>query len=270
MNEERYFRIVGQNNDKEYIGKHHFETGTIGLLKACEAEAGPYELSSVNNKKERWWVETQALEEVFKPKSPKFVQLCDNVVGFKKLIPGYAYEVLFEDEGEWGYIYQVRELLTDNIINCKVSKSRFEVLKGYDMLASKETKEIIDIVSSSSSNKEEDKGKHYRYSFRLNLTEEDKKNGFVMVNIENVIGNTNVDSPSHYQLLAGFEVKDLMRIMLERIEESDVIDFTHFQSSCYKEAMQYLLRFMRKNGIEDIKKSIHYLEQVIEEEEWKS
>lgn len=29
-----------------------------------------------------------------------------------------------------------------------------------------------------------DRGSHYRYSFRLNLTEEDKKNGFVMVNID--------------------------------------------------------------------------------------
>lgn len=29
-----------------------------------------------------------------------------------------------------------------------------------------------------------DRGSHYRYSFRLNLTEEDKENGFVMVNID--------------------------------------------------------------------------------------
>lgn len=29
-----------------------------------------------------------------------------------------------------------------------------------------------------------DRGSHYRYSFRLNLTEEDKEKGFVMVNID--------------------------------------------------------------------------------------
>lgn len=29
-----------------------------------------------------------------------------------------------------------------------------------------------------------DRGKHYRHSFRLNLTEQDKENGFVMVNID--------------------------------------------------------------------------------------
>ena len=31
---------------------------------------------------------------------------------------------------------------------------------------------------------QQDMGKHYRHSFRLNLTEEDVKNGFVMVNVD--------------------------------------------------------------------------------------
>jgi len=162
MSEERYFRVVGQNNDKEQLGEHYFEVGTIGLLKACDAEDGSYELSSVSNKRERWWVETPALQEVFKPKSQKFVKLSDNAVGFRKLIPGYAYEVLFEDEGEWGYVYQVRELLTDSIINCKVSKNRFEVLKTYDALRNTEqTKEIVDIVSGSALDKQIS-GTHYK------------------------------------------------------------------------------------------------------------
>ena len=54
-----------------------------------------------------------------------------------------------------------------------------------------------------------------------------------------------------------------MKILLDRIENSE-IGFSHFQSSCYKEAMQYLLRFMLKNGYEDIQKSVYYLNEVIE------
>ncbi len=75
--------------------------------------------------------------------------------------------------------------------------------------------------------------------------------------------NDNVNSPAHYQLTEGFEVKHLMEILLDRIEVSDRVHFSHFQSSCYKEAMQYLLRFMLKNGMEDIYKARVYLEEVI-------
>ena len=73
-----------------------------------------------------------------------------------------------------------------------------------------------------------------------------------------------VNNPKHYQLVEGFEVKDLMKLLLNRIEDSD-IGFTHFQSSCYKEAMQYFLRFMLKNGQEDIQKGVYYMNEVIKE-----
>lgn len=72
-----------------------------------------------------------------------------------------------------------------------------------------------------------------------------------------------VNKPIHYQLTESLEVKDLMKILLDRIEQSD-IGFSHFQSSCYKEAMQYLLRFMLKNGYEDLAKAQVYLTEVIE------
>lgn len=73
-----------------------------------------------------------------------------------------------------------------------------------------------------------------------------------------------VNNPKHYQLVEGFEVKDLMKLLLNRIENSD-IGFTHFQSSCYKEAMQYFLRFMLKNGQEDIQKGVYYMNEVLKE-----
>lgn len=73
-----------------------------------------------------------------------------------------------------------------------------------------------------------------------------------------------VNNPKHYQLVEGFEVKDLMKLLLNRIENSDT-GFTHFQSSCYKEAMQYFLRFMFKNGQEDIQKGVYYMNEVLKE-----
>lgn len=72
-----------------------------------------------------------------------------------------------------------------------------------------------------------------------------------------------VNKPNHYQLKGDFEVKHLMELLLDRIEESDKIQFSHFQSSCYKEMMQYLLRCMLKNGYEDIYKARYYLNEVI-------
>jgi hypothetical protein len=157
MSNERYFRIVGQNID---IWEHRFEIGNIYILNTEDRSDSTFHLTNPVDQK-NYWIEEHAVLEVFKPKSQKFVKLCEDGIGFRKLIPGYAYEVLFEDEGEWGYVYQVRELLTDNIINCKVSKNRFEMLKGYDMLASKETKEIVDIVSGSALDKQIS-GTHYK------------------------------------------------------------------------------------------------------------
>jgi len=76
--------------------------------------------------------------------------------------------------------------------------------------------------------------------------------------------NDVVNSPKHYMLVDGFEVKDLMKLLLDRIEKSDVA-FSHFQSSCYKEAMQYFLRFMLKNGLEDLEKGQYYIDEVIKQ-----
>lgn len=55
---------------------------------------------------------------------------------------------------------------------------RFELVENFTV-----SEEHVAVAEGS---KEEvvDRGSHYRYSFRLNLTEEDKENGFVMVNID--------------------------------------------------------------------------------------
>jgi hypothetical protein len=78
-----------------------------------------------------------------------------------------------------------------------------------------------------------------------------------------------VNAPPHYMLIEDFEVKDLMKLLLDRIETSSVVHFSHFQSSCYKEAVQYLVRCMNKNGIEDIRKAQYYINEVLKLEDSK-
>jgi len=72
-----------------------------------------------------------------------------------------------------------------------------------------------------------------------------------------------VNAPKHYQLTDNFEVKDLMKLLLDRIENSDKMQMSHFQASCFKECVQYLLRCPLKNTWEDIYKAQFYLNEVI-------
>lgn len=125
MSDERYFRVVGQNVDKKGVVQHEFNVGEITISTDLNGLENILCLESLN-KDDCFWVETQVLQEVFKPKYEKFVELNNDNPGFKKIIPGFVYEVLFEDDGEWGYIYQVKEPVTGKIINCKVSKNRFK------------------------------------------------------------------------------------------------------------------------------------------------
>lgn len=73
-----------------------------------------------------------------------------------------------------------------------------------------------------------------------------------------------VNKPSHYRLTEGFEVKDLMKLVLDNIESSDM-GMTHFQASCYKEMLQYLVRAPLKNGWEDVKKAQFYMNEVLKD-----
>ena len=67
----------------------------------------------------------------------------------------------------------------------------------------------------------------------------------------------NVNKPSHYQGSKG----------LESIEVIDnfIGDLSGKAAWCWGNAIKYLLRFQKKNGLEDLKKAEFYLKRLIEE-----
>ena len=71
-----------------------------------------------------------------------------------------------------------------------------------------------------------------------------------------------VDKPKHYMLFEeqGIEVRDVLEKLVKKIEWYP----DGLAISDYVQLMQYLMRFMDKNGVEDLKKAKWYLEKLIE------
>lgn len=72
-----------------------------------------------------------------------------------------------------------------------------------------------------------------------------------------------VNKPIHYQLVGDVEVKDVIKIVLDRWEDDSVEYLSLYQGGCMKEALQYLLRAPLKNGREDVEKALYYLKEII-------
>lgn len=72
-----------------------------------------------------------------------------------------------------------------------------------------------------------------------------------------------VNSPDHYQLIDGMEVRDILEILADKVNQSN-IPTTPLFTADYVQLMQYLMRFMEKNGVEDLKKARYYLNKLIE------
>ena len=68
----------------------------------------------------------------------------------------------------------------------------------------------------------------------------------------------NVISPNHYASDKGFEVFD--------VQEAFIHELKGMAASYWCNIVKYILRFQRKNGVEDLKKAKYYLEKLIEEE----
>jgi hypothetical protein len=83
------------------------------------------------------------------------------------------------------------------------------------------------------------------------------------VNIENYSYNV-ITKPKHYMLLPNVEVRDVCKVLAERMEEKG---YKAFFISDYIQFLQYVLRFDQKNGIEDLKKAKWYLEKLIDTKE---
>lgn len=71
--------------------------------------------------------------------------------------------------------------------------------------------------------------------------------------------NDNIISPNHYISDNGIEVFD--------VQEAFIHELKGMSASYWCNIVKYILRFQRKNGVEDLKKARYYLEKLIEEEE---
>ena len=70
--------------------------------------------------------------------------------------------------------------------------------------------------------------------------------------------NDNIISPNHYVSDNGIEVFD--------VQEAFIHELKGMSASYWCNIVKYILRFQRKNGVEDLKKARYYLEKLIEEE----
>ena len=79
---------------------------------------------------------------------------------------------------------------------------------------------------------------------------------------KNFKNNDNIISPNHYASDKGFEVFD--------VQEAFIHELKGMAANYWCNIVKYILRFQRKNGVEDLKKAKYYLEKLIEEEseEW--
>lgn len=66
----------------------------------------------------------------------------------------------------------------------------------------------------------------------------------------------NVNHPSHYQSDEGIEVIDVIAAFTKKLSGVDAFDI-----GC---AIKHILRFTEKNGIEDLKKAIWYINDYVE------
>jgi hypothetical protein len=70
--------------------------------------------------------------------------------------------------------------------------------------------------------------------------------------------NDNVNHPSHYQSANGLEVIDAIEAFTEGLVGMEAV--------CTANALKYICRWKKKNGVEDLRKAVWYLNKLIEKE----
>jgi len=78
---------------------------------------------------------------------------------------------------------------------------------------------------------------------------------------EGVQVHDSVNKPKHYQLREGYEVYDLRQDLAAKAETLSV---PHSEFSDWDRALEYLIRMWDKNMLEDAKKSLWYINKLIE------
>jgi hypothetical protein len=71
-----------------------------------------------------------------------------------------------------------------------------------------------------------------------------------------------VNKPKHYMLMDGLEVRDVLAALLMKMTTENIPSSVLFESD-YVQMMQYLMRFMDKNGKQDLEKARWYLDKLI-------
>ena len=72
-----------------------------------------------------------------------------------------------------------------------------------------------------------------------------------------------VTKPKHYILMDGLEVRDVLAALVAKLNIKNTPESALFESD-YVQMMQYLMRFMNKNGKQDLEKAKWYLEKLID------
>ncbi len=70
-----------------------------------------------------------------------------------------------------------------------------------------------------------------------------------------------VNSPKHYMLMEGVEVINVVDVLCDKAAANNSL--IGAEISYYAQMMQYLMRFMDKNGEEDLKKAKWYLDRLV-------
>ncbi len=75
-----------------------------------------------------------------------------------------------------------------------------------------------------------------------------------------------VSKPKHYMLFEDkqIEVRDVIQRLMDKIQSSDVVEFNPIDYSDYFQAMAYFMRFMDKNGKQDLEKGVWYMNKIID------
>lgn len=73
-----------------------------------------------------------------------------------------------------------------------------------------------------------------------------------------------ITKPSHYSFIDGYEVKDITKILLDKIEESDM-NIPLSAAGWLQQHLQYVLRCYEKGKVEDLKKAYQVLGFALED-----
>jgi hypothetical protein len=96
------------------------------------------------------------------------------------------------------------------------------------------------------------------YMSSLNIPLEQGLNGTTAYDV--------ISKPKHYMLFEdqGIEVRDVIEKLVDKFELTSM-GHSYMFAADYVQLMQYLMRFMDKNGVEDLKKARWYLDKMISE-----